>query len=188
MATMGIDLRGYADPPEWNDEVSGHASVWPWSVHDCGDYQNAERAPNGRSNAGLCSSLTLKTSTASVVAMGPRPSRYLVLALTLLLLLGHVCELPIEALVDWHVHEVGHESTGRHSHGHQTDESEISCDPVAGIARNGAVRSDCGLAESAERPSLARAVAVHVVSAARHESHGLSRRQPLFLLHSSLLI
>jgi hypothetical protein len=118
----------------------------------------------------------------------PLAPRHLVFVLTLLVLVGHVCELPIEAVVDWHIHESGHLSADRHSHDGQPDESQISCEPVLGVQPNGSVRADRGPSVFAERVSLASGVPVRVLAVPRYESNRPSRRPPLFVLHSSLLI
>ena len=114
-------------------------------------------------------------------------SRYLVVLLTLVVMVGHLCDLPMEALADWHVHQGGHESTDHHGRD-QADEIQSSCDPVDGIRPSGTVRADPGPSVSADRAALASMVVASVIPLPRYDSPGASRRQPLFLLHSSLLI
>ena len=59
--------------------------------------------------------------------------RSLVFVLTVLLLLGHACELPVLAEAFAHVHESGHHAPGHHSPDHDPDANEVSCDALVGI-------------------------------------------------------
>ena len=128
--------------------------------------------------------LTLEPVGGYCRAMTSSAPRALVLALTLLMLLGHVCELPIDSVVDWHVHEGGQ----AHSHDADADEEQIACDPLPGIQRICGVQADRGpdvaVAPNAQiEPAPLRRDAIPT-----RESTRLSRRQPLFLLHASFLI
>src|SRR5688572_5634195 len=96
--------------------------------------------------------------------------RYFVLVLTLFMLAGHVCELPIEAVVDWHIHEGGQASPDHHGHDRHTDEGQISCDPVVGIQPSGGVHVDRSPGVAAKPVSLERSSVVRIVAVARHES------------------
>jgi hypothetical protein len=102
--------------------------------------------------------------------------------LTLLVLLGHACELPVAA-VTAHVHD----ATG-HAHDHPADESQVSCEAVAGIRPStcASVPRDLDAAAS-PAPIVGKAVS-RVVATARPAARTVARGQPLFLLHASLLI
>jgi hypothetical protein len=113
----------------------------------------------------------------------------LVFVLTLLLWLGHACELPVLAEAFAHVHESGHHAPGHHSPDHDPAASEVSCDALVGIRSNAGGSPDLG--PSLDTPGLlpvAGAVSSRVVAAPPRESAGPLRRPPLFLLHASLLI
>ena len=116
-------------------------------------------------------------------------SRSLVFVLTVLLLLGHACELPVLAEALAHVHESGHHASGHHSPDDGPDAIEVSCDALVGI-RSSTDRSP-DLGPSLDTPgvlAVAGAVSAQVAAAPPRESTGPLRRPPLFLLHASLLI
>lgn len=109
--------------------------------------------------------------------------------LTLLLWLGHACELPVLAEAFAHVHESGHHAPGHHSPDHDPAASEVSCDAFVGIRSNAGGSPDLG--PSLDTPgvlAVAGAVSAQVAAAPPQEPTGPLRRPPLFLLHASLLI
>lgn len=116
-------------------------------------------------------------------------SRSLVFVLTLLLLLGHACELPAIAEAVAHVHESGHHAPGHHSPDHDSDADQVSCDALVGIRSNTGGYLDLGPSlETLGVLPAAAAVPSQVAAALPRESTGPLRRPPLFLLHASLLI
>ena len=116
-------------------------------------------------------------------------SRSLVVVLTLLLLLGHACELPVLAEALAHVHESGHQAPGHHSPDHDPDANEVSCDALIGIRSSTGGSPDLGPSlDTAGVLAVAGAVSSRVAAAPPRESTGPLRRPPLFLLYASFLI
>jgi hypothetical protein len=115
--------------------------------------------------------------------------RSLVFVLTVLLLLGHACELPVLAEAFAHVHESGHHAPGHHSPDHDPDANQVSCDALVGIRTNTGGSPDLGPSlDTAGVPAVADAVSSRVAAAPPRESTGPLRRPPLFLLYASFLI
>ena len=122
------------------------------------------------------------------------PSRALIFVLTLLVLVGHACELPAFAEVFTHTHEGAHDSTQHHHSSDQHgDDDQASCDAAdarlrRARARRTGVRLQSRSLDACDGFSVARVVVSQVAAAPPRESSGLPRRLPLFLLHASLLI
>src|SRR5262245_42746103 len=109
-------------------------------------------------------------------------ARWLLPVLTLLVVLGHVCELPayLDLVVSSHHHEgVGHAA---HSHG---QESLLSCDPVDVLASTVSVEVSPAL-DAAHVAPLRGHLRSRLVAATVEDSTRLCSRLSLFLLHSSL--
>ena len=114
--------------------------------------------------------------------ISPRSS-VLVIGLALLAVLGHVCELPVYPIVTAHAHQAAD-----HSPDHHSGESQISCDPLAGVRPSTCAYPQCDLNADA-LPSLAGGrVPFRVAATTLPESGPLLWRRPLFLLHASFLI
>jgi len=113
----------------------------------------------------------------------PAP-RWLLPLLSLLLVLGHACELPAYAdlVIAPHLHEGGGHAADDHAH-----EAQMSCDPVDVLARSGAFQVGPDLAAAQVVP-LAGPVPVRPLTVSLKDSKRLPSRPPLFLLHASLLI
>lgn len=120
-------------------------------------------------------------------------SRSLVLMLSLLLSLGHVCELPVFADVVAHVYGAAH-----HAPDHHPDENQVACDAIVGVPSSTSGHPNLASTsgppnlgpslDAAATPPVIGTVPLRVAAAASQESNGLPRRLPLFLLHASLLI
>jgi hypothetical protein len=116
-------------------------------------------------------------------------SRSLIFVLTLLLLLGHACELPAFAEVFAHTHESAHDSPPHHSPDHHGDDDQVSCDALVGIRSS--TSASPGVSpnpDAREALSVATVVPSRNAAAPPRESSGVPRWLPLFLLHASLLI
>jgi hypothetical protein len=98
-------------------------------------------------------------------------------------LLGHVCELPLSAMVASHAHADESEAPDQHSH-----ESEIACDAVLGVRPSPHAGVTVGLDVTAQSHPFFGTIHLYAVSTAVHESDAVPRRLPLFLLHAALLI
>jgi hypothetical protein len=107
-----------------------------------------------------------------------------VVVLTFLVLLGHVCELPLSAMASAHADAGDHGPSGHH-HG---DDSEVACDAVLGVQRATPDHSNLSLDLNAYSHPVVPAAALHVVSATVPHSDTVALRPPLFLLHAALLI
>ena len=110
--------------------------------------------------------------------LGPR---WLLPALVLLLVLGHVCELPAYAgLLSHHAHDAHHAD-------HHADQPEISCDTVDAVSNTSSLHVaylvDVAHAGSVRVP----APILRVDSSVEHSAIPRSR-PPLFVLYASLLI
>jgi hypothetical protein len=116
----------------------------------------------------------------------PRP---LVFVLTVLLLLGHACELPALAEAVAHVHESAHHGSAHHTPDPHADEAAVACDALVGIrsSTGGSPELHPGVDAPGALP-VARAVSSRAAAALPREPPGSLRRAPLFLLHASLLI
>lgn len=117
-------------------------------------------------------------------------SRSLVFVLTVLLLLGHACELPAFAQAFAHTHEGAHESTHHHSSDHHHgDDGRLSCDAVVGL-RSGPSASPVVVlgVDALDVPARITVLPSQIAAAPDRESGRLPRRLPLFLLYASLLI
>jgi hypothetical protein len=116
-------------------------------------------------------------------------SRSLIFVLTLLLLLGHACELPAFAEVVAHTHEGAHDSSQHHSPDHHGDDDQVSCDALVGIRSS--TSASPGVSpnlDAREALPVATVVPSQIAAAPPRGSSGLPRRPPLFLMHASLLI
>lgn len=117
---------------------------------------------------------------ATVTAVSSRISSLLVLVLTLLILIGHMCELPMGAAV---AHEGEHDSSDHHA-----DENEVACDAVLGVQPDTHARSNTAFDVYIQSHPVVPTVPRDVVSATVRESNTVARRPPLFVLHAALLI
>lgn len=117
------------------------------------------------------------------------PSRSLIFVLTLLLLLGHACELPAFADVFAHSHEGAHDSAHHHSSDHHGDDDQASCDALVGVRSSPSASPSVGPGlDARDVLPVASVVFSQIAAAPPRESSGSPRRLPLFLLHASLLI
>jgi hypothetical protein len=103
--------------------------------------------------------------------------------LILLTVLGHACELPIEAVLAAHAHD----GAGEASHEHH-DESEAACDAVLAIHRATHTSLQPDVVVQAAAQAVTRPLAPQAPATVVRESRAVHRRPPLFLLHSALLI
>lgn len=112
----------------------------------------------------------------------PAP-RWLLPILALVLVLGHVCELPAYADLVASPHPA-------HGSGHASDHAhdpQVSCDPVDALARSGWIP----VGPEAGTPPVvlsAESLAPLPIAAALEDAKRLRSRPPLFLLHASPLI
>lgn len=112
--------------------------------------------------------------------------RSLVVLLTLLVALGHACELPISAAALPHVHAAAHDA----AHAHPEEGVERACDAISAIppSASAALQGDHGR-QAAAGPARADVLAPGEFPVpALAEPGRSSGRPPLFLLHRSLLI
>lgn len=108
-----------------------------------------------------------------------RHSQAFTLVLIVLTLLGHMCELPIEAFV------VEHDEASPSAH---HGDGQIACDVVLAVPST--AHSQCGpdvAATPQSHPDL-QAVPSRPSSIPRREPDVVPRPAPLFLLHAALLI
>lgn len=112
-----------------------------------------------------------------------KSATWLVAVLVILLVLGHVCELP--AFTDVTAHAAG--SNHHHQADHRSDDSRVSCDIVDATHTT---HTDVGVAQPVAIGSVSGPVAMGGTGVvARGSTAPLSRSRPrLFLLHSTLLI
>lgn len=115
--------------------------------------------------------------------MVARTSSAVVLILIALTLLGHACELPLEAVVPAHSHAEAHDSSDHHD----GDEAQVTCEAVLGL-QSGAHPSHSGVLHVSAHPHPVVSTVAFRVAAVLPESHTGQFRPPLFLLHAALLI
>lgn len=120
--------------------------------------------------------------------MSASASSFLVLVLMFLVLVGHICELPVSAALAAQIHQDAHHSPDHHAGDHHADDSRVSCDAVVGVQPNPCAHSDRGLDVDARSGPVVDQAPRRVVATALPEPAGVPRRPPLFLLHASLLI
>ena len=159
-----------------------HVSRWRPS-RPAGRRGGLARRPSPAAATAIVDSLTAKCGGGYCEVVVSSLSPVIVLVLTFFLFVGHVCELPTEVAIVSHVHD-----SGGHSEDHHEDDGEASCDAVAGVRPTTGADSSLALAISARPAAAAARVPLHVVAAAFQESKDVSKRQPLFLLHSVFLI
>jgi hypothetical protein len=104
--------------------------------------------------------------------------------MVVLLMLGHVCELPAYAGLVISPHST--ESRSVDGHGH---EPEMSCDPVDAVSHRSPVQVMGPLLEIAQAPPVISPVPGWLVTPSSIASFtGRPSRPPLFVLYASLLI
>lgn len=110
--------------------------------------------------------------------------RWLLSALVLLLVLGHVCELPAYAGT---LSQPGAEAHhGDHHAGHHANPSQISCEVIDAVANTGP--SQAAYVDLTGPASVATLAPNERPSAPAKHSDVLRSRPPLFVLHAALLI
>jgi hypothetical protein len=116
---------------------------------------------------------------------GPQSApRWLLTIMVVLLVLGHVCELPAFAGLVIEAHST--EGRSAHGHGH---EAEMSCDPVDAVSNTPLVQMMGPVLEIAQADPVTSSVPGWLVTPSSIErSTRLPSRAPLFLLYASLLI
>jgi hypothetical protein len=111
------------------------------------------------------------------------PARWALPFLVVLLVLGHVCDLPAFGDVASHAAGESHHPDG----GHHGGEQALSCEPATATTGSGhpvaAAPIGVSIASRLHDPVAARNAGRFFADPAEP-----SRRQPLFLLHLSLLI
>jgi hypothetical protein len=114
----------------------------------------------------------------------PSAAGWLLPLLTLLVVLGHVCELPAYLDLVASPHHTEGASHSAHDRGH---ESEMSCDPVDVLASTTFVELSPVLSATQVVP-LRGVLPVRLAAETLENSTGSPSRPPLFVLHASLLI
>lgn len=115
--------------------------------------------------------------------MFARTSSAVVLILVALIMLGHACELPVEAVVPAHSHAAAHDSSDHHDGG----EAQVACDAVLGL-HSGTPPSHRPTFHVSAHPHPRLTAVPFRAAAVLPESHTGQPRPPLFLLHAALLI
>jgi hypothetical protein len=104
--------------------------------------------------------------------------------LAVLLVLGHVCDLPAYAETAGAPHSA--EDSHHHSDG-QEREQLTSCDPVSATSSPGYTHPYVGLGTARALPASG-SISAHPVARSFEDRATLLVRPPLFLLHAALLI
>jgi hypothetical protein len=112
------------------------------------------------------------------VLLGPRG---LLPALVLLLVLGHVCELPAYADL------FSHHTAEAHHADHHAGHSQISCDAIDAVSNTGSLNV-AHVVDLAYTVSIAVVAPLRSVNSAIEPSTTARGRPPLFVLYASLLI
>ena len=110
-----------------------------------------------------------------------RGPRWLLPALVVFLVLGHVCELPAYAAV------LSHATAEAHHADHHGDEAQMSCDAVDAVSNSGSLHVVHVLHMAPADLVDVAAPIQRVSSMVEHWTH-LRSRPPLFVLYASLLI
>ena len=110
--------------------------------------------------------------------------RWLLAIIVVLLVLGHVCELPAYAGLVIEAHATEGRSTDGHGH-----DAEMSCDPVDAVSNTAPVQvmgPVLGFAQAL--PATSAVLGGLVTPSSIERSTRLPSRPPLFVLYASLLI